>query len=160
MVSKSIENRASQILDELKVKTPPVDVEKIAKKRGLHVVPYELGDVSGVLYVDKGQGTIGYNPNGSEVRRRFTIAHELGHYELHRLDKDVFVDNKQFKILLRDQRSSSGEVIIEQEANGFAAALLMPKNMLLKEIEKRNFDLSDEENDPIQELANKFQVSV
>ena len=93
MVSKSIENHAQRILEEMKIKRPAVNVEKIAKERGLKVLPYELGDdVSGVLYVDKGKGTIGYNPTESEVRRRFTIAHELGHYELHRLNKEIFVD--------------------------------------------------------------------
>ncbi len=161
MISKSIENRASQILEEMKVKSPAVDVEKIAKKRGLKVVSYELGDdVSGVLYIKKGNGTIGYNPDQSEVRKRFTIAHELGHYELHRLNKEVFVDNKQFKVLFRDQRSATGEIKIEQEANAFAAALLMPKKLLLKEIDKKNFDLSDENSDAIGDLAKKFKVSI
>lgn len=160
MVSKSIENHAQRILEEMKIKRPAVNVEKIAKERGLKVLPYELGDdVSGVLYVDKGKGTIGYNPTESEVRRRFTIAHELGHYELHRLNKEIFVDNKQFKVLFRDQRSSTGEVIIEQEANAFAAALLMPKHLLTKEIAKKQIDLSDDNSDVIKELAAKFKVS-
>lgn len=160
MVSKSIENHAQRILEEMNIKRPAVNVEKIAKERGLKVVPYELGDdVSGVLYVDKGKGTIGYNPNESEVRRRFTIAHELGHYELHRLSKEIFVDNKKFKPLFRDQRSSTGELVIEQEANAFAAALLMPRNLLVKEITKQQIDLSDEDSDLIENLAAKFKVS-
>lgn len=163
MVSKSIENHAQRILEEMNIKRPAVNVDKIAKERGLKVIPYELGDdVSGVLYVDKGKGTIGYNPNESEVRRRFTIAHELGHYELHRLNKEIFVDNgkKQFNALFRDHRSSKGEDIIEQEANAFAAALLMPRNLLIKEIEKRDIDLSSDDDDVIRDLAQKFQVSV
>lgn len=162
MVSKSIENQAQQLLQEMNIKRPAVNVEKIAKARGLKVIPYELGDVSGVLYVDKGKGTIGYNPNESEVRRRFTIAHELGHYELHRLNKEIFVDNgkKQFKALFRDHRSSTGEDLLEQEANAFAAALLMPRNLLIKEIEKRHIDLSGDDDNVIRDLAEKFNVSL
>ena len=159
MVSKSIENHAQRILEKLNIKRPAVNVEKIARERGLKVIPYELGDVSGVLYVDKGRGTIGYNPNESEVRIRFTIAHELGHYELHRLNKEIFVDNKKFTVLFRDQRSSTGEVVIEQEANAFAAALLMPKDLLTQEIAKRQIDLSDDNSDVIKDLAAKFKVS-
>lgn len=160
MVSKSIENLTQRILEEMSIKRPAVNVERIAKERGLKVIPFELGeDVSGVLYIENGKGTIGYNPIDSEVRRRFTIAHELGHYELHRLNKEIFVDNKEFKVLFRDQRSSTGEFLIEQEANAFAAALLMPRDLLIKEIAKKNIDLSDGNSDVISELATKFKVS-
>ena len=76
------------------------------------------------------------------------------------MNKEIFVDNKQFKVLFRDQRSATGEVKIEQDANAFAASLLMPKNLLMKEINKKNFDLSDENSDAIGELAKKFKVSV
>ncbi len=160
MISKSIENHAMEILKEFGIKRPPVNVEKISKFRGLKVIPYELEDVSGVLYIEKGKGIIGFNPGEPEVRRRFTIAHELGHYELHRLNKEIFVDKKQFKVLFRNEKSSTGEILIEQEANGFAAALLMPKFLVEKELGKRNIDLSDENSRVIQELAEKFKVSV
>lgn len=78
--------------------------------------------------MDSGKGTIGFNPTESKTRQRFTIAHELGHFELHKQDSGLFVD-KEFKMLFRDQNSSSGEIRKEQEANAFAAAILMPENI-------------------------------
>ena len=80
MISKFVESRASEILSEFRVKSAPIQVEKIAKNLGLDVVPYDLGsNVSGVLYIQNGKGTIGFNPTESDVRQRFTIAHEIGH---------------------------------------------------------------------------------
>jgi Zn-dependent peptidase ImmA (M78 family) len=157
---KVIEKKASLLVSEINGNKPRVDVEKIATTLGLEMKEHDLGsNVSGVLFIDKGRGIIGYNPNESNVRRRFTIAHELGHYILHRFDKELFVDHKQFKAVFRDHESSTGEKRQEREANAFAAALLMPKHLLMKEIEKVPLDLADDDNDGILELAKKFEVS-
>jgi Zn-dependent peptidase ImmA (M78 family) len=159
MISRFIESQATEILSELKIKSVPIQVEKIAKKLGLDVVQRDLGsNVSGVLYVQNGKGTIGYNPNESEVRKRFTIAHEIGHFVLHKINNDMFIDKKEFK-LFRNEQSSTGEHRMEQEANAFAAALLMPKELLITEIKKFKIDLSDDEDDSIRNLAKKFEVS-
>ena len=94
-------------------------------------MPYSLGqDISGLLAIENNQGTIGYNQNESRVRRRFTIAHELGHYELHKNQSALFVD-KQFKIY-RSQNSSTvnNNQELEKEANAFAAAVLMPEEFI------------------------------
>jgi Zn-dependent peptidase ImmA (M78 family) len=136
----------------------PVPVNKIAESRGLTIKPYDLGEaVSGVLVIKQGVGTIGINPTESMVRQRFTVAHELGHFELHNDGDELFVD-KAFKVHFRDQNSSKGEIKKEQEANAFAAALLMPEKFIRKEIEKHSFDLSDE--DSMKTLAKTFNVSV
>ncbi|MDX1752011.1 MAG: ImmA/IrrE family metallo-endopeptidase [Salinimicrobium sediminis] len=159
-----IEKKAIEVLENFDGKKAPINVEKIARMMGLEVIEDDLGEnVSGVLFIRDGKGIIGYNPeeNINATRKRFTIAHELGHYVMHRLENDVFVDNKQFRVEFnRDKRSSTGEVKHEREANAFAAALLMPKHLLQKEIEKMSFDLINEiEEDIIEALANKFKVS-
>src|SRR5690554_6662521 len=41
-------------------------------------------DICGMLIIDQYEKTIVYNKNQSNERRNFTIAHELGHYFLHR----------------------------------------------------------------------------
>ena len=70
---------------------------------------YPLGDdVSGLLSIENGVGTIGYNQTEPKVRKRFTIAHELGHFELHRDKSDLFVD-KQF--IYRSQNSGNNPII-------------------------------------------------
>ena len=158
MLNKRIEKLTIGILDDAGIKSLPVPVDEIAKKRGLTIKPYDLGEnVSGVLVMDSGKGTIGINPTESKVRQRFTIAHELGHYELHKQDSGLFID-KEFKMLFRDQNSSKGEIRKEQEANAFAAAILMPEKLLIKEIKNQNFDLTDEAS--MKELAKTFNVSV
>lgn len=157
-MSKRIERITNNILEELGITKLPIPVDEIARKRGLDIRAYDLGEnVSGVLVMESGKGTIGFNPTESKVRQRFTIAHELGHYELHKQDNGFFID-KEFKMLFRDQNSSTGEYRKEQEANAFAAALLMPEKFVIKEIKNHNLDLSDE--DSMKELAKLFNVSV
>lgn len=158
MLNKKIERLTTKILEELKMDKLPIPIHKIAESRGLAIKPYDLGeDISGVLVIESGKGTIGFNPTESMVRQRFTIAHELGHYELHKDGDELFVD-KTFKVLFRDQNSSKGEILKEQEANAFAAALLMPEHLIRKEIEKNSFDLSEENS--MKKLAKTFNVSV
>jgi Zn-dependent peptidase ImmA (M78 family) len=156
-MNKKIEKLASKILEQFGIDEVPIPVEKIAKLKGLQVLSYDLGeDVSGVLVMDNGTSTIGYNMAQSKVRQRFTVAHELGHYELHKSDTGIFIDNN-FRVEFRNQDSSTGEYLKEQEANAFAAALLMPQDFLIREIESRDYHLSDEKS--IHELAKTFNVS-
>lgn len=152
---KLVNSKVNSILRGLSGLEAPIDIEEIAKSRGLKIVGYPLGeDVSGLLSIQDGEGTIGYNLNEKNIpRRRFTIAHELGHYELHKDKSDLFVD-KQF--IYRSQ--NSGDTLIkkemEYEANLFASAILMPTSLLRKEIEK--YDISEE---GIKKLAELFKVS-
>ena len=156
-MNKKIEKTARNILSLLNIDEAPVPVDKIAIQRGLKIVPYELGeDVSGVLVMDNGVNTIGYNPEQPEVRQRFTIAHELGHFELHKSHTGIFID-KSFRVQFRNSDSATGEYLQEQEANAFAAALLMPEDFLIREIEKNGYHLSMEES--IHALAETFNVS-
>lgn len=160
MLIRRIEKITTQILEQLNIKELPIPVERIVLERGLEIKPYDLGEnVSGVLVINNGVGVIGYSPKEKRVRQRFTIAHELGHYELHRHESEtgLFID-KQFKVEFRNQDSSTGEIKREREANAFAAALLMPEKLLIKEIEKYHLDLSDD--DSYNELAKHFDVSV
>src|SRR5688572_22304486 len=128
MISKKIETCTVAILENFGIKELPIPIKRIAKEMGLIVRPHDFGpNVSGMLMIDKGKGIIGYNPLEPSVRQRFTVAHELGHYELHRLGNEIFVDN-HFKALFRDEKSSTGQVKQEQEANAFAASILMPRD--------------------------------
>ncbi len=160
MLNRKIEKLINSILEEFKVKDLPVPIEKIILNRGLEIKAYDLGEnVSVVLVINNGKGTIGYNPRESKVRKRFTLAHELGHYEVHRedIDNGIFID-KGFKVEFRNQASSTGEVLKEQEANAFAAALLMPEKLLRKEIKNHDFDMSEDTS--VKELAKLFNVSM
>ncbi|TND10156.1 MAG: hypothetical protein FD123_404 [Bacteroidetes bacterium] len=153
----AIERKTAKILDDLQINELPIPVDKIATSYGLEVKPYDLGeDVSGVLVISNGVGIIGYNPNESTLRQRFTIAHEFGHFVLHGNIGGLFID-KGFRVEFRSQKSTTKEIRKEQEANAFAAALLMPEKILFREIKNHNYDLTEEGS--IQELANLFNVS-
>ncbi|MGH3265723.1 MAG: ImmA/IrrE family metallo-endopeptidase [Trebonia sp.] len=68
----------------------------------------------------------------AQVRRRFTIAHELGHYFLH-VSETLHVD-RAAHFRLRSQLSSEGIDVTEIQANRFAASLMMPDEMILKDM--------------------------
>lgn len=154
---KQIEVEASRVLRDTGCLRIPVPVELVAHRLGLSVEPAALGqDVSGVLVRDGDGGTIGYNAAHHEVRQRFSIAHEIGHFVLHPREGQLFID-KTYKVYRRDQRSSTGEDRQEIQANRFAAALLMPEELLQREVADIGFDLADEI--ALESLAQKFKVS-
>lgn len=132
--------------------TLPVDVTSIAMKLGIKVIPYDLNEISGILVIENEKATIGFNRSESRVRNRYSIAHEIGHYILHKDKEHLFVD-KNFKVMFRDNKSNK----YEREANEFAACLLMPKDQLIIEMKKLDLDFTDETN--IKILASIFDVS-
>ncbi len=159
---KQIEHAAFSLVTGNNITAPSVDVEAIAKSIGLDIIAYDLGDsVSGALVIENGKGFIGYNPNHSKTRRRFTISHEIAHYQLHNNKKNeqLFVD-KDFIVKYRSHNSyNTAELKQEQEANAFAAELLMPRKFILAELEKDNY-AGLQEPELIEELAKLFEVSI
>lgn len=159
MNRKRIEEITDQILTGLNTNELPVPIKKIAEHLGIKIHSYDLGEnISGVLVINNDQGIIGVNPLEPSVRQRFTIAHELGHFVLHKnSNESIFVD-KDYKVLFRNQESSTGEHKREQEANAFAASILMPTKLLIEQIQNHFIDLTDE--DAVKRLAQMFNVSV
>lgn len=106
------------------------DVLQHAKELGLEVYSAELSDgVSGMLlhepkYGSKSGFVIFTEAREPAVRQRFTAAHEIGHFVLHR---DIIGNGVQENYLLRSDGLSTR---IEVEANKFAADLLMPYDMI------------------------------
>lgn len=160
---EKLEDDSWSLLTDFKISTPAVPIIEVAKKQGLSVISYDLGEgVSGTLIIEKGNGFIGYNPTHSRVRQRFTIAHELAHYVLHCQSKrngQLFVD-KDFIVKYRSENSYTPlELRQEQQANIFAAALLMPKKFIDNELAKKNFKQMGEP-ELIESLAKIFDVSI
>lgn len=75
--------------------------------------------LSGSLRFEDGQWIMCINENHNVKRRRFTIAHELGHFMLHKNKNIEFKDSTFFRGNEMDS--------IEYAANEFAARLLMPE---------------------------------
>ena len=63
-------------------------------------------------------------------RKRFTLAHELGHY-VYRMERGHFDDQEIDHVDHRNQDSRKGNDAEEISANRFAASLLMPKDKVL-----------------------------
>lgn len=156
--SAQIEAEAKALLEQTHSFKVPVPVETVVRRLGLKLESAMLGDdVSGVLVITEGQGFIGYNVEQPPVRQRFTIAHECGHFVLHSTTSELFIDKRYMAIFRRDRTSSTGDNNQEVQANRFAAAMLMPAELIRKEVASTDFDLGDEE--AITALAEKFQVS-
>ena len=152
-------NRARKLINEMGLTEPPVDPVEIARELGVRVVNVEPPDegVSGFFIredPESGDAIIGVNRHHSRVRRRFTVAHELGHYLLGHVG-DWHVD--EMVISFRDEQASSGEHEPEIEANQFAAALLMPKKWLKSDFSQNPFDLGDDKK--LRALASRYRVS-
>ena len=159
---KQIEETARRILIEQRLYNTPVDVYSVANGLGLGVVPHDFAnDVSGLLITSGGKSTIGINSNNGVTRKRFTIAHEIGHYVLGHQREGAFIDKPGnfFTIVYRDSSSSTGEFQQEREANAFAAALLMPRELIDITIKKMSFDFEDDQMSVIDILAHEFEVS-
>lgn len=139
-----IEVYASTIPDK-----PPVDVDRLAADLGLHVIRRRnLGpEVPGGIFRSASSPsgyTIYVNSNDRPRRQRFTLAHEIAHFILHRdLLGNGIEDDAQY-------RSSSLGILHEQQANRMAADILMPAQ-LVKAVSP--------EKSPA-ELADAFDVSV
>lgn len=149
--------KARELLSEAKIRKAPVPVERLARLAGarIHYEPF-VGQISGMVHRQmNGVAIIGVNSSHPVKRQRFTIAHELGHLILHK-DENLHVDEKS-PIGFRNEESSLATKSPEIEANQFAAELLMPVDILAKEIESLPDNLETEE--AVLELANRFEVS-
>ncbi|MXX15556.1 MAG: ImmA/IrrE family metallo-endopeptidase [Gemmatimonadetes bacterium] len=150
-----IESEADQLLVHTGINTPPVPVEQVAHYLGIKIELANLGeDCSGVLVRNGKRAIIGVNKKHPRNRRRFSIAHEIGHFMLH--EGDTYIDNG-YRVQFRDLESGSGTIGEEMDANAFAAALLMPAEWVKNAFYQQPFDLT--EDGVLQMLAQKFQVS-
>jgi Zn-dependent peptidase ImmA (M78 family) len=125
--------------------TLPVDIEKIIESRlhltiePLHNIRKET-DMDAFLRIDRKGIIVDYDMYINDKylnRMRFSFAHELGHYLLHKYiydDIDFQVEEEWRSCLLgvspREYKN------FEWQANEFAGRLLVPRNDLMQEIEK------------------------
>jgi Zn-dependent peptidase ImmA (M78 family) len=125
----------------------PVDPVAIARTAGLRVLEAQLEENTlGALVKQPGQDpTILLNENDSENRRRFTCAHELGHFVRRSEESDEYT-----RVDLRNSLSATGQDPEEVYANEFAACLLMPESEVRSFSQMGMSDL---------EMAIKFRVS-
>lgn len=163
---EEIEDRADELLSEHGHSAAPIDISTLVTELGLQLMSssFDGEHISGMLVIDDKNPTVVVNKEHSNVRQRFTIAHEIGHYMLHRDREELFIDDN-FAIALRSNiQHDENSRIMEIQANKMAAALLMPFELL--EIEFNNKLASNESDlednvieDIVSHLASTFEVS-
>lgn len=125
-----------------------VPIDDLAMSRGVLVVEKPMLGAEGRLLRKRSRGIIHIDSRiPQEGRRRFTVAHELGHWEMH----------KQYSQFLcsEDDMRDYGKSPLEMEANCFAAELLMPTFHFRKAIEKKSPSMK-----LIQSLAREFNTTL
>lgn len=142
---------ARKLLKEAGVNDAPVSMQKIGEymeqKYNLQLQGLKnffSDKVSGLTVMIDESPTIGFNKDQSWYRRRFTIAHEIGHFILNTAHYKQSGESGDLQML--DTANP-----IEKEANAFAAELLMPLQQFKKDYRRRLRSLDD--------LSKKYQVS-
>lgn len=108
---------------------PPIPVLEIAEQQGVEVVFADFGEHSSTVagFCDFADAKVFVNADDKAQRQNFTIAHELGHWMLHR---DFYLaEPDKYPVLPRFQSVDRHDPC-EQEANYFAANLLVPERLL------------------------------
>ena len=137
---------ARALYDKAGLKNSLSDLEKFISSLGIRLARKPLrDDYSGFLHEENGSWVMGVNSLHHPNRQRFTLAHELGHYFLHRESKQEFDDNYVFT------RAEELSNPMEWEANQFAAEFLMPTEDFRDAIQSGTTQVS--------ELAKFFSVS-
>jgi Zn-dependent peptidase ImmA (M78 family) len=115
-----------------RIKSMPLDIEalfsdlSVGYERSFHLDDHIVGELERTH--DRGF-VIRTNANHSRERQRFTAAHELGHYMMHRTLLGSGVDDdKSYRSCLEygNFKNKNIQKRHETEANQFAAAILMP----------------------------------
>jgi len=150
---------AEKLVERLGIRKAPIDVEKIVQALGLRIVTVDLGDdVSGLLVSRKGMASIAVKQKDPPVRRRFTIAHEIGHFCLrhHLLGNELVHTDEHRQVIYRSPRASEGLDPLEIQANQFAASLLMPTKLIRERVATLRKPLLEHD---VKVLATEFRVS-
>lgn len=143
---------AKQVINENCIIEPPIDTFSLVNKYGLKLsfikLPEKFSNVAG--FIDFKTNKVYVSGDDSPNRQAFTVAHELGHWLLH---KDLYTkEPEKYQILLRQPINGINLTPEEKEANCFAARLLVPKDMLMEKRKKYPFAT-------INNLAELFAVS-
>ena len=155
---KSINDKEKKILDRYRSEYP-VKLAALAHDLGvaIKVAGLDLG-ISGKISRDADnadkQYIIRVNRFEKRERQRFTIAHEIAHFLLHRDIIDESVNGLTDNVLYRSAETSD----IEVQANKLAADIIMPFEGVLKK-KKEIFGDHPVNEEMIEHLAETFEVS-
>jgi Zn-dependent peptidase ImmA (M78 family) len=141
---------AQQLMQECGIDDPtelPLDL--VVSGRGATLIEKSLENSEGRIVFGKDRAIITVNSNITyEGKKRFVIAHELGHYEMHRDHIQMHHDTDATLEYFKNGNQ-------ETEANEFASELLMPEELFKKECEGKKFSPN-----LLRELSIRFKTSL
>ena len=147
---------ANELLSDLGLRTPPIDPEWIADEIGLTVRTEPLSPgVYGAMWKKGNDFGIIVSPSCPTVgHRRFSVAHELGHYHVDGHIEGMFTCNtvtvESAGGLFRNRKDP-----YEREADWFASELLVPTGLFASRIREHDAGI-----ERIRALADEFETSL
>lgn len=143
------ERMAAKVIDEYGICLPEhIRIKDIAFHKGARVVEQAIKHATASIVKAGGHAIIRVSPNDTPERKRFSIAHELGHLLLGHITtiKKVCSDSDMTNWYQSHQ---------ETQANFFASELILPTKL----VEKR-CDVKDMGLDPVRQIAKDFRASL
>lgn len=139
-----------------------LDLDAVCDVNNIQILEgkFEDDNQSGALINENGKWQIVVNEDHPISRKRFTIAHELGHYfavQGESIQAEIYLEEqnnviRDYALMKRTDEVDEGTYPVERQANMIAAAILMPDHLVQK--------LYDQIPRPsVSELASEFGVS-
>lgn len=150
--------KAKKVIGDLGI-SDPADLQylkEICMERGVFVREDHIDGAEARLTISEPgnqvKAVIVVKPNDTyETRTRFSIAHELGHFEIHRdIESTISCNDRALNEWFGKQAHQQRET----DANEFASELLMPEQFIKKELNVARPSL-----DLIEDVARKYQCS-
>ena len=135
----------------MKLPSSAVDIRGWITSAGIDIVVRDDLEVDARLLRDGALWLIEVRPNVHETRQRFSLAHEFGHFQLHRHAAEQ-------RPLNRSATSRLGTEPLEVAANQWAAEMLMPEAWVRNAVGLRVL-VDGECNSALKLLARRFAVS-
>lgn len=138
----------------------PVDVDKLAgnQRAVIHRTTHLPSNIAGDLRRTTNLATIRVRDSDPRQRQRFTAMHELAH---------LMLEHSTETVCFRDRTLNTGESPQEDEADAFAAEVLMPYQWVYEEYAKvsdrldtRSLTIEEIARQIADKLASRFDVSV
>jgi len=148
--------KAIKLLEEIgfdEITEIPMDI--LVSGLGATLIEESLKNCDGKIIKGRKKTLIKINSDISyEGKKRFTIAHEIGHYLLHE-KLEVHNENSNTLNWFMTAENQAKQGIQEKEANEFAIELLMPSKIFQKEAHGKMFC-----PELIKHLSDRFKTSI
>lgn len=143
------EHLASNTIEQFGICSPEhIRVRDIAFALGATVIEQKISQAAASIVRVGNHATIRISPTDNQERKRFSIAHELGHLVMNHVESIQKVCSDED--MMNWYQSSQ-----ETQANFFASELILPKKLV-----ERRCDVAEVNFEPIIQIAKDFRSSL